>query len=317
MQYSNYNAPRVDLGGPLNEFNLSQAFGFVGDQILPAHNVGEEAGNFTAFIRENMRIPDTLHADGTGAARGVSKAEDSSYATLEYWYEETLTKRKRKKYMNDFDASLATARFAMIKAEMAREKRIADAVFNTTTWTGSDLFTTISTNWDQIGADIIGDVAAALEKVENFTGMIPNALYLSRINRKYFVKNTAIKDAVKYTNVMDYSAMDTAIAALLDVDRVIWCGGVYNSAKQAATFSAARIWSSSYAAVGVLARGPEMDLEEAPHLGRSLTWSEMGPNVINVDTYFEDQTKSEVHRVTSNVQEKIFDPYTQHLMKID
>ncbi len=317
MQYDSYNAPRVDIGGPLYEFPIAADLGLVGGQILPEHNVGEEAGNFTAFIRENMRIPDTLHADGTGSARGVSKAEDSNYATLEYWYEETLTKKKRKRYMNDFDASLATARFAMVKAEMAREKRIADAVFNTTTWTGSDLFTTIGTNWSDAGADIIGDVQAANEKVENFSGMMPNALYLSRINRKYFVKNTAIKDAVKYTSLFDFEAMDSAIAGLLDLERIIWTGGVYNSANQGAAYASARIWSSSYAAVGVLARGPEMDLEESPHLGRTMKWSEMGPNVINVDTYFEDQTKSEVHRVTSNVQEKIFDPYTQHLMKID
>ena len=54
-----------------------------------------------------------------------------------------------------------------------------------------------------------------------------------------------------------------------------------------------------------------------PHLGRTVTWTPYASDLEYVESYDEPQTESEIIRVKSFTDEKIFDANFAHLMKIN
>jgi hypothetical protein len=54
-----------------------------------------------------------------------------------------------------------------------------------------------------------------------------------------------------------------------------------------------------------------------PQLGRTILWTPYTSELGYVETYREEQTKSDIVRVEHSVDEKVFDYYFGHLMKID
>lgn len=317
LHYDNFGTPRVEIGGALWQFPITERNGFIGLDILPELPVGEETGKIPVIRRESNTLEDVKHADGAGVARGSFSAEDLEYVCEEYAFEQPLTRRKIKRYTNYFNAAMAAGKINYRRMALAQEVRHSELLFNTSTWTGASLYTDVTTVWSDVAADIIGDVQNALEKVEELTGLRPDTLFLSAVNRKYLRKNTVIQDAMKYTARLNFEDVMTALADLLDVKRILWGSAIYNGAKQGQTYSATRAWSASYAMVAVTAQDSQVDLQDEPHLGRTLKWQEMGPDMINTLSYGEPQTRSEVFQNWQNAVEKVFDPSFAHLMKID
>ena len=89
--------------------------------------------------------------------------------------------KTRRKYRDYFDAEQVCTARAIDAVRRNAEKRIADLIFNATTWTGSTLTTGITHEWDDAAnATPIVDVNAARKKVWELTGMWPNALVINR-----------------------------------------------------------------------------------------------------------------------------------------
>ena len=315
IQQTTYAVPRADLGVAFHEYSPTRVR-MIARDILPILNVGKEAATISVTRRENANIPETKHANGTAYGRVELYMEDMPYACVDHGLEGQVTDRDRAKFADDFDAELEKTAAVKVKMLLAREKRVKNLIFNTTTWTGTALYTDNSGSpWDNIATDIIDQIGKAKEKVRLNTGVPANALIIGEAAMQNMLKNTKIIARFPGTAVITEAILRAAMAAIFGLQDLIVGQAAYNSADEGLAASMTDMWGDDYAMVAAL--GAEGMPMSEPQLGRTILWQSFISDIEYVESYREEQTKSDIIRVEHSVDEKVFDKYFGHLMKID
>lgn len=309
---------RPELGGSLEEFNLAMdRAGFIGARVLPVMDVAKASGDFGVIpIEQLLQTRNTARAPGGGYARGSFKFETANFATKEHGAEEPVDDNEAEVYRDYIDAELVATERARDAVLRNAEIRASDLLFNATTYTGAALTTNVSTEWSTAATCTpITDVNAARNKVWDGTGLWPNALI---INRHVFhnLRNAAqIKDAISAsgaggaTKLSDVSAQ--LLALVFDLKYVFVAGGAKNTANEA-SLTLGKIWDSEYAMVCRVAESN--DLRE-PCIGRTFHFSADGSEIgARIESYREEQTRSQIIRARHQVQEKILYTACGHLL---
>jgi hypothetical protein len=311
---------RPDLATFL-EFDLaSEDAGYIATQVLPVMSVASQAGNFGKIpLEQLLQQRQTLRAPGAGYARGNWTFDKATYATDEHGAEEPVDDREAKMYAEYFDAEQVSTMRAFSSVLRNAEQRVADAVFNATTWTGASLTTAVTNEWDTnhtANAVPITDVEAAVNKVYDGSGLWPNALI---INRKVFrnlrnldqiVERINSEGAGNASKPSDITA--EMLARVFDLDYVIVAGTSRNSAKEGQSATPVQIWSSEYAMICRIATGNDM---REPCIGRTFHWSSDGSSIGGtVESYRDEVIRGNVIRVRHDVDEVILYPQAGHLL---
>lgn len=310
---------RPDLGGAMMEFDLeADRAGFIGHRVLPIFDVSLAGDTIPVIKLESLlQNRDTGRKPGGGYNRGDWEFDDDSYATKEQGFEEPVDENTARKYRHYFDAEQVAAARAIDAVMRNAEKRVADLVFNATTWTGSALTTAINNEWDDAtNATPIVDVTAAKKKVWEGTGLWPNALIINRNVFNNLRTLDEIKEAIQSagagfpTRARDITAQQ--LAEVFDLDYILVAGGAKNTANEAQARQIASIWSDEYAMVCRLCTSP--DIAE-PGLGRTFHWTEDGslPDGL-IESYWEEQVRADIVRCRHQVHEKILYAACGHLL---
>ena len=190
--------------------------------------------------------------------------------------------------------------------DLAQEKRIADMVFNSTTFTAN----AVTNEWDDAAnATPIDDVNAGINSVRQACGMIPNALIIAFSTFKDLKNCDQIVDRLKYTFPgIDINRMNAQqLAAIFDVERVLVGGAVYDSADKGQDASISDLWNNEYAMLTVVSSGGDI---RDPCIGRTFYWAEENAGVGPVvESYREDGTRSDVIRVRHDTDERLIRSY--------
>lgn len=302
---------RPDLASFM-EFDLAMdRAGFIGHRVFPFIEVAREAGTFGKITIESLLADrKTERAPGAGYARSDFKFTTESWTTEEHGAEETLDDRLVKVYAEFFQAEqIATAR-AVDVVLRNQEKRIADILFNDTTFASHT--TGVTNEWDDADAATpIDDVEAAVQAIWDATGLWPNALIL---NRRVF-RNLRNCDQIIERIASSGAGESTVpgritvgqLAQVFDLKHILIAGSAKNTADEGQDASIASIWSNEYAMVCRIAESN--DIQE-PCLGRGFHWSEDGSTLLGtVESYREENRRSEIIRVRHDVDEKLL--YTE------
>jgi hypothetical protein len=281
-------------------------------------DVAKEAATIGVIQRENAMTVENRHANGGGFGRVTLGSEDKSYSCDDYGLEGQLTDKDRERFATDYDAETEIVQVVKTQMLIAKEIRAAAALFNTSTWTGSDLTTDVSGDWDAAASDVIGHVAAAVEKIRQNTGVVADSLLIGPVTYKSLKANTAIlAKFASNPSVLTPAIWRQYLAEILDLQNIFVASGVYNSAKEGQSWSAADIWSDDYALVFKRHTGSLA----SPGMGRTLRWTGTEGVLVNgletVVQYREEQTESDIFRVQEYTDEFILDAYFGHLLQID
>jgi hypothetical protein len=306
--------PRVELGRAFMEYVADQNR-FVGLKVFPLIPSEKQSGVFPAITRESTtRVVTTKRAAGSKYSRDGFDTKDIPFACEEHGLEGPLDDSQRNLYKTDFDAEFVTVKTVGDKLLMSQEVRIAAAAFSTTTFTGASLYTDVSAApWTAAASDVIGQVRAAREKVRQNTGVEPNAVVMSKSNLDYLLENTAIKAAIGSTKDKTEAVIKGMLSAILGVQKVIVGMAIYNSAKEGKAFVGAEVWSPTYSLIAYI---PEDNDLLAPAVGRTVLWTGDSPENQTVESYREENVRSEVFRVRQHVDEVAVDAYFGHLLKV-
>lgn len=312
----NHSTPRLDLGVALEEFPIGTGLQLVADRILPLRGVPKKAATFSVITRESILRDSDVGRSAEGAyPRDSFDKDDVSYRCEEKGLEGELGDDQRAFYSSDFDAEMVTVGLTRDRLARAREKRVKEAIFNTTTFTGAALYTDNSgTPWDAAATVIPTQIEAVKQQMRQNCGMQPNTIVFGASQVPNLQKNTDLIDRLKYTQVLTFDAIVSQLSALFGIPNVIIAGAVRNVAPEGETLSVSDIWPDDYAWFGVV---PETDNLAEPGIGRTLLWTEDSPELYTVESYYEVQTRKWIYRVRHHLQEKIIDPYFGHLTKID
>lgn len=294
---------RPDLAASIESFDLMMdAEGFVGQRVMPVVDVQSQAGTFGKIpLAQLLQNRETRRSPGAGYNRGQFTFAPATYSTEEHGVEEPVDDREAAMYRNYFDAEVISTMRAQRAILENQEKRVAALVFNSSTYTP----TSITNEWDDYAnATPITDVETKVQAIYAASGLWPNAMV---INRKVFrnLRNCAqIVDRLKYQGFVDVRAENIsaqALAALFDIPNVLVAGGTKNTANEGATASISQIWSDEYCWIGRVAT--TQDVRE-PCVGRIFHWAADGSESRGlVETYREEQTRSNIIRVRHDVDE--------------
>jgi hypothetical protein len=309
---------RPDLATFL-EFDLeSENAGYIATEVFPVINVQSQAGNFGKIpIEQLLQQRDTRRAPGAGYSRGNFTFDKATYATEEHGTEEPVDDREAKMYAEYFQAEQISTMRAFSAVLRNAEQRVADAVFNTTTWTGADLTTAITHEWDDATNCVpLTDVEAAVQKIYDNSGLWANALV---INRKVFRNLRNSDQIIERINASGAGSPSKAtdvtvqmLAQVFDLDRIIVAGTSKNAAKEGQAVSIGQIWSGEYAMVCKIATSADM---REPCVGRTFHWSEDGSSIGGtVESYRDEVIRGDVIRVRHDTDEIVLYPEAGHLL---
>jgi len=297
---------RPDLGAIASEIMRDAGkAGFIGTRVLSIFNTAVQTGEYPLITRESMlKLPETKRAPKGKYNRGGWTFDLANFACQEYGWEEPVDDVEAKKYARYFDMETVCTRRALSIILRALEKRIADAVFNATTWTAVG----VTNEWDDAtNADPLGDVNTGKKAIYDATGIVPNALITAYSTFLDLGVCDQVVDRIKYTNpaVQRGEISTQLLAQFFGVDQVLVGNAVYDSANLGQDASISAIWSNEYA---MLCRiSSSMDLEE-PSLGRTLIWtgdSGSGEDGVVVETYRDEGVRGDVIRARHQTDEVI------------
>lgn len=309
---------RPDLASFL-EFDLeSDRLGYVASKVFPVVEVASQAGVFGIIpVEQLLQQRTTNRAPGSGYSRGNFTFSTTTFACEEHGAEEPVDDRQAKAYREYFDAEQVATMRAFSAVLRNAEQRVADAVFNTTTWTGASLTTGISNEWDDVAsATPITDVDAAVKKVYDGSGLWANALIVNHKVFRNLRRCAQVIDAIESSGAGDPSKQSdiTAdqLAQVFGLDMVIVAGASRNNAKEGQTVSPVQIWSDEYAMVARVATSADM---AEPCIGRMFHWSEDGSSVGGtVESYRDEIVRANIIRVRHDVDELVLYPQAGHLL---
>jgi hypothetical protein len=301
------------------EFDLEmEKQGFIASQVLPIVNVGLQADNPGKLPLEQLLFNGvTARASGAGYNRGNWSFERFTYATEEHGWEEPVDDRDAARYGELFDAEAVATMRAQSVIARNYESRVASAIFNASTWTGSGLTTAVTNEWDDASnATPIVDVEAAVQKVYDASGLKPNALV---INWKVFrnLRNCdSVIDRINSAGAGNASKPSDVTAAMLaqvfDLEKIIVAGASKNTANEGQSASVSQIWSSEYAMVCRVSDSIDM---RDPCVGRTFHYTGDGSAVDGlIESYRDETVRSNIIRCRFETDEVVMYPEAGHLL---
>jgi hypothetical protein len=311
-----YAAPRLDLGMAFME-HVAAMDTFIASKVLGMFSTPKRAASFSAITRESLLQDSDALREARGHYNRVNTgAKDKSFSCEEFGLEQVVDDVERSLYASDFDAEDAATKITAQALMIQYEKRVAAAVFNTTTWTGASLFTDVSgAPWDTAGSVVIAPTLAAKEKVRTLTGMIPNAMIIAESQVQNLLKNTEIKNQFPGAPLITLEMLRSALASIFGLSKLIVGGAVRNSAIEGQTFVGTDIWTDDFAMVAIVAE--DNAPLTTPCIGRTFLWTQDSPSPVTVEQYREEQSRGDVIRARHHVDEVIIDASFGHLLKID
>ena len=300
---------RPDLASFFEYYTYQDEAGFIASRVLPVMDVAKPSGNFGRIpVEQLMAERATQRAPGGGYARSKWSFLPDTYATVEHGAEEPVDDNEAEAYSDYFDAEMVSTARAFGAVLRNAEKRAADLLFDDTVWTGADFELEITNEWDDSSAATpIDNVEFAIQKVYDNSGLWANALIVNQKvfrnlrNAEQIVERINSAGAGNASKPSDITA--DMLAGALGLDMVIVAGATRNSAKEGQAFAPTQIWSDEYAMVARIATGVDM---REPCVGRTLHWAADGSSIGGtVESYREEQSRSEIIRVRHQVQEKL------------
>lgn len=268
------------------------------ESIAPTVQVTKVSGRYPVLPRETrMKIMETRrHEDGTFPRSDWSWTDDV-YVTYEYGFEEEIDLTEELKDAEYLDQEAISAELAWQGLLLGRESRIAEALFNTTTFsTGTAADSTSITNeWDDAtNATPWSDIDTAAKYIRGKCGLPKSTLTLvtSDDNIDYLIRTDEIKGKFQYSEgyatVLKSGLADKAafLKAYFGIKNVIPTMALYDTTNLGSAANIGKFWSNEFAMLGYMGTGT-VNLK-TQCLIKQLNWSAYSSNFI-----MEDYEKAE------------------------
>lgn len=177
------NGYRPDLGTMFEFDVLMNQRGFIGNQVAPVFESAVQSGTFGKIpLKQLLKEPEVGRDSRGNYNRTNFTFEDTTFGTKEKGIEIPIDRRQSKMYRSFFDFETVCAATALDIVLRAQEKRVADMIFNATTFAARTVG--VTNEWDDFtNATPVTDVNAAVMAIWQACGLWANALI---INRKVF-----------------------------------------------------------------------------------------------------------------------------------
>jgi hypothetical protein len=275
--------------------------GYIGLDLMPIYKTSKYAGTFPVIPKEALlKLPNVDRAPRGSYARGDWEYERGTFTTSEKGWEEPIDDTEYVMMEEEAAgmADMVTVKRAWNHIMRAQEARIAAKIFDAVTFSAH----AVSTAWDTSATCTpINDVKDAVLAFRSQCGMLPDLLVMSWkvFNNLQQAKQIVEKAAMNYPGLDVFQLSIQQISVIMGI-RVIVGGAVYDSKGEGIATTVADIWDDEYAALLKISSGPDL---LQPGFGRTFIWTADSPSNPVVETYREEQIRSDIYRVRHNVGE--------------
>ena len=262
------------------------------EQIAPTVSVAKEAGRYPVLDRESrMKVMETRRKNDGSFPRSEWVWSDDSYITYEYGFEEPIDLTEALKDEEYIDQEEVSAELAYEGLMLGRESRVAEAVYNTTTFTGSTNTHGITNEWDDAtNATPWADINTSALLIRGKAALPKSSLTLitSEDNIDFLVLTDEIKGYFQYSGQYadmlksSIAAKAAFLAGYFGIKRVVPVISLYDTSNLASAASIGKFWSNEYAMLCYQPVGSKVGLK-TQCLIKQLNWSEYSSDFIMED----------------------------------
>lgn len=273
----------VHVNAPLS--NISVAYiqsqlNFVSTRFAPNVPVSKQSDRYYIYNRGDFNRDEMRQrAPGTETAGGGYDLDNTPTYYCDVWgFHKDIPDQIRANEDSPLNSDRDATTFVTNKALIRRERDFATQYLSSGVWSNektgvnSDVVSASEfLLWNDANSTPIEDIRLAKRTVLEGTGFEPNKIVLGRAVYDALVDHPDIVDRVKYGQTAGNIAMvnQQSLAALFDLQEVLVCNAVYNSANKGAT-EASMFINGSNALLGYVAPNPGL---MTPSAAYTFSWT--------------------------------------------
>lgn len=299
---------RADLMGVVEEAALMSEE-FIGLQVLPPLPVPNKAGQYPVIQRSggNLLRNEVKRRGPTSDYARISRATTTdTYTCKEYGIEELVDDSEVRDYSRFFPVEAKVTTYAYRQVQLAHELRAAALLFNRgnfTATTSGTAYTAANRGTFDIGLDIDICKQAIKSRGESTSDL---TLIMSEAQFNLIRSSTLLQNRIRGTISTDSLLLLTrqAVAEALAIKEVVVGGAYYDISLQGQASSMSQIWADSLMWLGTVKPAAGTGQFFSGGAAYTLFW-EQDSAIIQVETYREENKRSEVIRSRQYTDEKI------------
>ena len=287
----------------------------IAEKVAPPYQADAKAGQYLFRSLEQrgaQRIDEYRRAPGTTYQEVQNSWGSDTYECQDFGYKTTVDDSLKAYADRYLDLEVSTARILDAKLMLAYEQRVANLLISTASFSATTAITTYS-QATLASVDFVGDVQNACEK-QRAVGTIANAIVLSYPLWNYVRRAPLFQNYIRGnfpTVLPTIISPEQAAEVFFDqgIERILIGGAYQDVGGQGQAYSGSPLWPNTYFFVGKIAGGDFM----AGGAMRTIAWSEDGGFKV-VESYRDEDKRSDVLRIRQSVIEKIIDQRSGQLI---
>ncbi len=277
---------------------------YVADKLFPTVMVDKETGLYFVADKESLRSPaDARRGEFGRANRVLNTLMTASYTLEEKSLETPISERVMRNYTNPFDPKRNATNLVSEKLLIDKEVDLQTTILAAAS--GSNTLDA-ATAWATISTDVASQIRTGRNAIQKATGHKANTALISKVSLDALMKNTALLESIKYTNVVNEASLRSAIAQWFDVERVLVGDAINNSSKEGQADSVDYIWGDNC----ILAYVAPSAALETPTAGYTLTLA----GARYVDEWYEQEIKTTFVRANDFYDAKVIDANAMYII---
>jgi len=280
---------------------------YVADRVLPLISVNNEAGKIPITSTNSKKL-NLDRAERSAFKRTELSYGSDTFVTSEMGIEIPVYDIEDLRFADFFDLEVDAGRDARQMLKTAIEKKVADAVLNSTTFASGNDAQAVTTDWLDEDCDIYTDVDSAAKKIKTKAGISKGLLSLTMDETVFntVIRSKAVREDVKYTsdiNSESIQAQAKYLASYLHIKEIILTKVVSDTTLEGVkTPSYSALWDDDKSMLGLFSTGSSW---RGLGLGRQPVWSKFS-NDYRIESYADRPVAANIIRARSYRGQKIF-----------
>lgn len=243
---------------------------YIADLVLPRIRVGKQSFSFLQYAADTFfNAPDTRVGRRSRPSEVVLEATEVTDVTGDHALDGGVPRADMDNADERYDPLGKEIELIQELIALARERRVANIVFNAATYDAGLQQTLAGTSQfsDYVNSDPIGVISAALDAPLQR----PNQMTFGQVGWTKFRQHPKIVEAAVGTGAKSGMATRQAVAELFEVEEVLVGSGFANSAKRGQPAAMVRLWGKHLA---LTYKAPVPDAKGVVTFGGTFEWGD-------------------------------------------
>lgn len=284
---------------------------YINEKILPVVTVQKDTGKIATYGMDNLRIEESLRAQGSGANEvSHTLTLGDHYVLADHALKDFVSQEEMDNADKPIQPQIDTTEFLTDRIQVIKEKELADSMANTgvitqnVTLSGTDQWS------DFTNSDPFDDIKTAMETVRTGSGMMPNSMIMSYAVMMTLIVHPDLIARLPGIITVTSEAVVTALKlAFPNIKNVFVGSAMYNSAGEGVTGVLADIWGKHFW-VGYIADKPRLKSRSF-----GFTYQAPGQNRQVKVLAYDDDKEGRYVRINDKYDQKVVDNKCMYLIK--